>query len=96
MSTDFELNTKPRDVFGTRASRRLRRLDQVPAMIYGADQNNEAVLLDHNEIMRNLGVEAFHSAIISLKPNLVHSRWFCARFSAIEFNLGWCMSTFNG
>ena len=67
MSTDFELNTKPRDVFGTKASRRLRRLDQVPAMIYGADQNNEAVLLDHHEIMRNLGVEAFHSAIISLK-----------------------------
>ena len=59
MSTDFELNTKPRDVFGTKASRRLRRLDQVPAMIYGADQNNEAVLLDHNEITRNLGVEAF-------------------------------------
>ena len=53
MSTDFELNTKPREVFGTKASRRLRRLDQVPAMIYGADQNNEAVLLDHNELMRN-------------------------------------------
>ena len=66
MSTNFELNTKPRDVFGTKASRRLRRLDQVPAMIYGANQNNEAVLLAHNEIMRNLEVEAFHSAIISL------------------------------
>ena len=66
MSTNFELNTKPRDVFGTKASRRLRRLDQVPAMIYGANQNNEAVLLEHNEIMRNLEVEAFHSAIISL------------------------------
>ena len=66
MSTNFELNTKPRGVFGTKASRRLRRSDQVPAMIYGADQNNEAVLLDHNEIMRNLEVEAFHSAIISL------------------------------
>ena len=66
MSTNFELNTKPRDVFGTKASRRLRRLDQVPAMIYGANQNNEAVLLDHHEIMHNLEVEAFHSAIISL------------------------------
>ncbi len=66
MSTNFELNTKPREVFGTTASRRLRRSDQVPAMIYGADQNNEAVLLDHHEIMRNLEVEAFHSAIISL------------------------------
>jgi large subunit ribosomal protein L25 len=38
----------------------------VPAMIYGGDQDNEAVLLDHHEIMHNLEVEAFHSAIISL------------------------------
>ena len=66
MSTNFELNAKARDVFGTNASRRLRRLDQVPAMIYGGDQVNEAVLLDHHEIMHNLEVEAFHSAIISL------------------------------
>ena len=66
MSTNFELNAKPREVFGTNASRRLRRLDQVPAMIYGGDQDNEAVLLDHHEIMHNLEVEAFHSAIISL------------------------------
>ena len=66
MSTNFELNAKARDVFGTNASRRLRRLDQVPAMIYGGDQDNEAVLLDHHEIMHNLEVEAFHSAIISL------------------------------
>ena len=66
MSTNFELNAKARDVFGTNASRRLRRLDQVPAMIYGGNQDNEAVLLDHHEIMHNLEVEAFHSAIISL------------------------------
>ena len=66
MSTNFELNAKARDVFGTNASRRLRRLDQVPAMIYGGDQDNEAVLLNHHEIMHNLEVEAFHSAIISL------------------------------
>lgn len=66
MSANFELNAKARDVFGTNASRRLRRLDQVPAMIYGGDQDNEAVLLDHHEIMHNLEVEAFHSAIISL------------------------------
>ena len=66
MSTNFELNAKPREVFGTNASRRLRRLEQVPAMIYGGDQDNEAVLLDHHEIMHNLEVEAFHSAIISL------------------------------
>jgi len=66
MSTNFELNAKARDVFGIYASRRVRRLEQVPAMIYGGDQDNEAVLLDHHEIMHNLEVEAFHSAIISL------------------------------
>ncbi len=66
MSTAFELNTQPRDVFGTNASRRLRRSERVPAMVYGAGKDNEALLLDHNEIMHNLDIEAFHSAIISL------------------------------
>ena len=66
MSTAFELNTQPRDAFGTNASRRLRRSEQVPAMVYGAGKDNEALVLDHNEIMQNLGIEAFHSAIISL------------------------------
>ena len=66
MSTAFELNTRPRDVFGTTASRRLRRSERVPAMVYGAGKDNEPLVLDHNEIMRNLEIEAFHSAIISL------------------------------
>ena len=66
MSTAFELNTQPRDVFGTNASRRLRRAERGPAMVYGAGKDNEALLLDHNEIMHNLNIEAFHSAIISL------------------------------
>ena len=69
MSTAFELNTRPRDVFGTTASRRLRRSERVPAMVYGAGKDNEPLVLDHNEIMQNLGIEAFHSAIMSLNTD---------------------------
>jgi large subunit ribosomal protein L25 len=40
-------------------------------MVYGAGKKNERLLLDSNEIDRNLGIEAFHSAIISLKTDSV-------------------------
>jgi large subunit ribosomal protein L25 len=66
MSANFELNAITREVKGTTASRKLRRTGQVPAMVYGAGKKNQRLLLDSNEISRSLGVEAFHSAIVSL------------------------------
>lgn len=69
MSVQFELEAQPRDQKGTPAARRFRHNGQVPAVIYGAGQDNEALLLSQNELMHQLGVEAFHSAIISIKVN---------------------------
>ena len=66
MSTNFELNATAREVKGTTASRKLRRGGQVPAMVYGAGKKNQRLLLDSNEISHSLGIEAFHSAIVSL------------------------------
>jgi len=66
MSTNFELNATAREVKGTAASRKLRRGGQVPAMVYGAGKKNQRLLLDSNEISHSLGIEAFHSAIVSL------------------------------
>ena len=66
MSANFELNATAREAKGTTASRKLRRSGQVPAMVYGAGQENQQLLLDSNEINRSLGIEAFHSAIIAL------------------------------
>lgn len=67
MSVNFELNATTREVKGTTASRKLRRDGQVPAMVYGAGKENQRLLLDSNEISHSLGIEAFHSVIISLK-----------------------------
>ena len=66
MSANFELNATAREVKGTTASRKLRRGGQVPAMVYGAGKKNQRLLLDSNEISHSLGIEAFHSAIVSL------------------------------
>ena len=66
MSTSFELNATAREVKGTTASRKLRRGGQVPAMVYGAGKKNQRLLLDSNEISYSLGIQAFHSAIVSL------------------------------
>ena len=66
MSANFKLNATAREVKGTTASRKLRRGGQVPAMVYGAGKKNQRLVLDSNEISRSLGIEAFHSAIVSL------------------------------
>ena len=66
MSTNFQLNAVARNAKGTNVSRKLRREGQIPAMVYGAGKGNQKLLLDSNEIKNSLGVEAFHSAIISL------------------------------
>lgn len=67
MSTNYEINAEVRDIKGTSASKRLRREGRVPAIMYGAGGDNQQLTLDHNEILRNLEHETFHSAIIQVK-----------------------------
>ncbi|MFT6878563.1 MAG: large subunit ribosomal protein L25, partial [Granulosicoccus sp.] len=43
MSDDISVNATSRSVFGKGASRRLRRDNLVPAIVYGADQEPQAV-----------------------------------------------------
>ncbi len=69
MSSNYELSTQGRDSFGTGASRRQRRENLVPAVVYGAGKDNESVMLDHDQVMHSLEKEAFHSAIIDLKTD---------------------------
>lgn len=56
----------PRNEQGTGASRRLRRADQVPAIIYGGDKPATPITLDHNEIFHALRKEAFHASVLTL------------------------------
>ena len=63
----FELNASKRTLQGSGASRRLRRADKVPGIIYGGAAEAVMVELPHNDLLLALRKEAFHSSIISLK-----------------------------
>jgi large subunit ribosomal protein L25 len=63
----IEVNAQKRDLQGTGASRRLRRVGKVPGIIYGGDQAPVNIELDHKELYQNLTREAFHASILTLK-----------------------------
>ncbi len=62
----FELNATTRALFGSGASRRLRRAGKVPAIVYGAAGQPVSIELDHNTLLLALRKEAFHSSVITL------------------------------
>ncbi len=51
---------------GTGASRRLRKADKVPGIVYGAGQP-AMIELDHNALFFALKKEAFHSSILEMQ-----------------------------
>ena len=51
---------------GTGASRRLRRENKLPGIVYGNDQAATPIVLDHNPIFYALRKEAFHSSVLTL------------------------------
>ena len=65
----FELNAYKRELQGSGASRRLRRANKVPGIIYGGTAAPALIELDHNDILLALRKEAFHSSVLSLNIN---------------------------
>ncbi len=51
---------------GTGASRRLRRADKVPGIVYGAGKPATVIELDHNDLFHKLKLEAFHASILDM------------------------------
>lgn len=63
----FELNAQARTLQGSGASRRLRRANKVPGIIYGGSAAPEMIEIPHNDLLLALRKEAFHSSVISIK-----------------------------
>ncbi len=51
----------------TSAVRRMRHEGLVPGVVYGADEDNVNIKMDHNKILHSLENETFHSSILDLK-----------------------------
>ncbi len=66
MASSFELNAEIRQDKGKGASRRLRRDNKVPAVLYGAGQEAVSLTLQHNTLVHNLENEAFYSHILTV------------------------------
>ena len=66
MSANFIVEAELRTGSGTAASRRARRNGQVPVVVYGGGEDEQYLLVDHNKILLQLNVEAFHSALVQL------------------------------
>ena len=64
MKIAFKAET--RKVQGTGASRRLRRAEKVPGIVYGGGKVASVIELDHNEIYHKLKLEAFHASILDM------------------------------
>ena len=67
MADSFQLKTALRNNIGKGASRRLRREgDLVPAILYGAGKDPQALSIPHKDLYKSCQDEAFFSRIISL------------------------------
>ncbi|ADE12580.1 50S ribosomal protein L25/general stress protein Ctc [Sideroxydans lithotrophicus] len=62
----IEISATTRKAQGTGASRRLRKTNRVPGIVYGAGEAT-MIELDHNTLYYALRNEAFHASILSLE-----------------------------
>ncbi len=66
MSEAFQLDAESRSDMGKGASRRLRRENKVPGIIYGGSDEPQSITLDHFQVLQRLDNEAFYSHILTL------------------------------
>jgi large subunit ribosomal protein L25 len=62
----FEINATKRELQGSSASRRLRRANRVPGILYGGSTAPQMIEFDHNTLYQALRKEAFHASVINM------------------------------
>src|SRR6202008_4901918 len=67
MKISFELDAEFREDQGKGASRRLRHLGKVPAILYGGRGEARALLVDHQKLALVMDNDRFYSTILALK-----------------------------
>jgi len=67
MRDEFDLIADFREDEGKGASRRLRRENKVPAIIYGGGRPPRMLSFDHNKVMKQLENESFYSSVLTIK-----------------------------
>jgi large subunit ribosomal protein L25 len=63
---EFTLVAESRGDMGKGASRRLRRTEMVPAIVYGAKKEALSIQLKHSDVLKSSSQESFYSQILSL------------------------------
>jgi large subunit ribosomal protein L25 len=66
MATNHKLTATSRKIEGKGASRRLRTAGYVPAIVYGAGTEPQAIQVLHNDILLGSRFESFYSSVIEL------------------------------
>lgn len=64
--SSISLDTQTRSDFGKGASRRLRREELIPAIVYGGGSDPAAVTVEQRVIKKYLNNDAFYSAVLNL------------------------------
>src|SRR5215472_9686041 len=67
MRISFTVGAEVREAQGKGASRRLRHAGKVPAILYGAHQDAQALTLDQQNLLTMIADERFYSSIVQLK-----------------------------
>ena len=66
MNTEYILQATKRENIGSSSSKKIRRENGIPAVVYGDKQNN-SIILDANEVAKQVKDSGFYSNVIQLK-----------------------------
>jgi len=62
----IQLNAEIREDMGKGASRRLRRVNKIPAIVYGAGKDPQNIMLAQKDVQHEMTHEAFFTQVLSL------------------------------